>query len=145
MYLKSLTINNFRKFETSNNKVEFVDANYLITTKDEMNIAPTTTLIVGKNNSGKTTIIHALEKLINEKNFKANDFNFNYIKTFLTKTKTKSVPYLEFTLNAAIESDSKDLVTNLVPFMTISNSDNSNLEIIIKYELAEEYFFLSLL
>tara|TARA_R110002126_G_C10490543_1_gene503781 strand:- start:24627 stop:26642 length:2016 start_codon:yes stop_codon:yes gene_type:complete len=143
MYLKSLTINNFRKFGTSNNKVEFVDANNLISTKGKMNIAPTTTLIVGKNNSGKTTIIHALEKLINEKKFKANDFNFNYIKTFLTKI--NSAPYLEFTINVAIESDSKDLVTNLVPFMTISNSDNSNLEIIIKYELAEEHIFLSLL
>ncbi len=45
--------------------------------KKEINIAPTTTLIVGKNNCGKTTIIKALDNLINNKDaFKANDFNF---------------------------------------------------------------------
>ncbi|MEZ2733795.1 AAA family ATPase, partial [Aneurinibacillus aneurinilyticus] len=86
MYLKSLKVNNFRKFGLENNKIEFVDAKSFREQKEgkEINIAPTTTLIVGKNNSGKTTIINALDTLINKNgDFKSNDFNFSYLKKLL--------------------------------------------------------------
>ncbi|HDR7398324.1 TPA: AAA family ATPase, partial [Bacillus toyonensis] len=87
MYLKSLKIYNFRKFGTNNNKIEFVDAKSFQEqrNKKEVNIAPTTTLIVGKNNCGKTTIIKSLDNLINNNKdaFKANDFNFLYLKKLI--------------------------------------------------------------
>lgn len=79
MYLKSLRISNFRKFGTNNNVIEFVDAQGYEKYKcsEKFNIATTTTLIVGKNNVGKTTVIEVLDKLINrERAFKATDFNF---------------------------------------------------------------------
>ena len=70
MYLKSLKICNFRKFRTSDNVVEFADAESYDKRKNDktsdVNVASTVTLIVGKNNAGKTTIIEALKKLINE-------------------------------------------------------------------------------
>ena len=66
MFLKSIKINNFRKFRKEGNKVEFTNSkNY----QTNVNVASNTTLIVGKNNSGKTTIINALEKLINKNIF----------------------------------------------------------------------------
>ncbi|MEO2207981.1 AAA family ATPase [Paenibacillus pabuli] len=94
MYLKSVRIINFRKFGLENNKIEFVDAkSYLDEKKDnDINIAPTTTLIVGKNNAGKTTIINALDKLINRNgDYKANDFNFSYLTDCQTKCDSSSV------------------------------------------------------
>ena len=43
---------------------------------DEIDVASDTTLIIGKNNAGKTTIITALDNLINHNNaLGANDFN----------------------------------------------------------------------
>lgn len=151
MYLKKIKINNFRKFRVDNNTVEFVDAeNYLKQKGDSLiNIAPITTLIVGKNNSGKTTIIKVLEKLIIDNKFEANDFNFKYLREKLGeyqndyKNQFLSVepPFLEFTLTIGIEQNSTDLVTNLVPFMTLENVANSELDILVKYELVESENF----
>ncbi len=157
MYLKSLKITNFRKFGENNNKVEFVDAKSYREQKDkqELNIAPTTTLIVGKNNCGKTTIVKAVDYLINNKDrFKANDFNFSYLKGLLdtyeelipkldNKSKEKIVsPFLQFNICIGIENSSNDLITNIVPFMRLTDVDNSELEIVIKVELEnDEVFF----
>lgn len=85
MHLKSLKIKNFRKFGTENNTVEFVDSKDFLNQQGEknINIAPITTLIVGKNNSGKTTITKVLEKLVKINKFCANDFNFRYLSKLL--------------------------------------------------------------
>lgn len=151
MYLKKLKIKNFRKFRTENNIIEFVDAQSY-KSQDEaksIDLAPVTTLIVGKNNSGKTTVITALEKLIKEIQFGANDFSFFYLKEKLKEYEENcddidavEPPFLEFQLTIGLEEGSKDLVTNLVPFMTISDVNNSELDIIIKYELDERQIFL---
>ena len=65
MYLKSLQITNFRKFGTTENIIEFVDSKDNL--QQDINIALATTLVVGKNNSGKTTITKALETLKSNK------------------------------------------------------------------------------
>lgn len=151
MYLKKIKINNFRKFRVDNNVVEFVDAENYLKQKGEalINIAPITTLIVGKNNSGKTTITKALEKLIIDNKFEANDFNFKYLRKKLEEYQNDysnqfssvETPFLEFTITVGIEQNSSDLVTNLVPFMTLENVVNSELDILIKYELVENQNF----
>ncbi|WP_077369224.1 ATP-dependent nuclease [Anaerosalibacter sp. Marseille-P3206] len=147
MYLKSIEITNFRKFGQKNNKVEFVDAKSYREQREgkEINVAPTTTLIVGKNNSGKTTIINALNKLINDNCFKANDFNFLYLKDlfnqygrFVEKIET---PYLQFIICIGIEENSTDLVTNLVPFMVLDDVKKSEVEILARFELENEEIF----
>ena len=54
-----------------NSKNDDMQNNY-----DEIDVASDTTLIIGKNNAGKTTIITALDNLINHNNaLGANDFN----------------------------------------------------------------------
>ncbi|EJQ91274.1 Gabija anti-phage system endonuclease GajA [Bacillus toyonensis] len=158
MYLKSLKIYNFRKFGTNNNKIEFVDAKSFQEqrNKKEVNIAPTTTLIVGKNNCGKTTIIKSLDNLINNNKdaFKANDFNFLYLKKLIEyyeqaipklddelKEKIKT-PYLQFNICIGIENNSNDLVTNIVRFMKLDDINNSELKIVIKVELENEEVFI---
>ena len=148
MYLKSLRISNFRKFGLENNKIEFVDTKSYQEQKQgkDINIAPTTTLIVGKNNSGKTTIINALDKLINKGDFKANDFNFSYLKKLLELYKETTgkveTPYLQFNIGIGIEENSNDLITNLVPFMVLDDVDKSELEIIARFELEDEETFI---
>ncbi|WP_265557215.1 AAA family ATPase, partial [Serratia grimesii] len=64
MYLKSIEINNFRKFGSKDNLIGFVKANSGDNKKSP--VASSTTLIVGKNNAGKTTITKALEFIVDE-------------------------------------------------------------------------------
>lgn len=147
MYLKSLRISNFRKFSTENNKIEFVDARSYQEHKkgEEINIAPTTTLIVGKNNSGKTTIVNGLEKLLNNQDFKANDFNFSYLKKVLEQyenpTQKNETPYIQFNIGIGIEDTSNDLISNIIPFMELQDVNQSELEILVKVELEDEEIF----
>ena len=83
MYLKSLKLTNYRKFSTKQNEIEFISSKLIkadkkiddqndkdIVQKDssnegiaEIDVASDTTLIIGKNNAGKTTIITALDTL----------------------------------------------------------------------------------
>lgn len=93
MYLKKLKLTNYRKFYAEQNVVEFVSSK--IVKKDQcledsvtdfseesediseekrsdeiqIDVASDTTLIIGKNNAGKTTIITALDSLINHTNY----------------------------------------------------------------------------
>jgi putative ATP-dependent endonuclease of OLD family len=87
MYLKSLKIKNFRKFGDKNNIVEFVGSKDISLKSENINIAPSTTLIVGKNNSGKTTVTEALKKLTGKIKFQENDFNFIYLSKLLDEYK----------------------------------------------------------
>lgn len=145
MYLKSLQINNFRKFGTENNVIEFVDAQGYETYKNskKFNIAMTTTLIVGKNNVGKTSVIEVLDKLTNkDKHFKATDFNFIYLKKLLSsysleKKEEIELPYMEFMVGIGIDKGTNDLVTNLIPFMLLEDVEKEKLDIKIRYEVEE--------
>lgn len=148
MYLKKIEISNFRKFRTENNIIEFVDAESMQKHKKvgNINIAPVTTLIVGKNNSGKTTVATVLEKLIKEIKLEPNDFNFSYLKEKLHEYQKEiqspgfnvKPPSIEFKLTVGIEDNTKDLVTNLVPFMTLDHVNTTEINIIVRYE-QEEY------
>ncbi len=156
MYLKSFGIYNFRKFGTTENTIEFVDGtSYRKEQKEEeINVAPTTTLIVGKNNSGKTTVVQALEKLIKEKKFNVNDFNFVYLKeilhrykeTYSTTNKLEKVeiPNLRFIIKIGFEDNlTKDLLGNLAPFLIIDNiTKMKEVEITIKLEIKETELYI---
>ncbi len=149
MYLKSLQISNFRKFRIENNIIEFVDSKKSL--QQDINIALATTLIVGKNNSGKTTITKALEILTSSSpKFYANDFNFAYLNNLLSEYKEsifENMPTLMFKLLIGFDKNIKtDLVTNIFPFMTIENtnsSDEQTFEINIRYEISEKEDFVT--
>lgn len=144
MYLKKLKIKNFRNFREENNEIEFVNSDG-IQQSEKINVAAVTTLIVGKNNAGKTTIISALDKLINTKSianiFCANDFNFYYLQeclqAFVLGTNTKA-PRLEFVFTIGLEDGGTDRLTNIVPFMLLEDVTDSELDITMCYEVVEE-------
>jgi len=145
MYLKNIKIKNFRKFGNENNLVEFVSQKDALSS-EKINIAKATTLIVGKNNSGKTTITEALVKLIEKKAFKENDYNFVYLNNLLEQYKINTFdtfPKFEFELVVGLEEsdDENDLVTNIVPFLDIENTEKKDFKIIIKYVIEEESIF----
>lgn len=147
MYLKSLRISNFRKFGTNNNVIEFVDAQGYEKYKcsEKFNISTTTTLIVGKNNVGKTTVIEVLDKLINrERAFKATDFNFIYLRELLSTYSLEvgeldkvKLPCMEFIVEIGLDKGNDDLITNIIPFMLLEDVEKGKLDIKIRYEVRE--------
>lgn len=151
MYLKKIAFKNFRKFRTQNNEICFAAARDYIE-DEKVNIAPKTTLIIGKNNSGKTTVIEGLKRLVFSSGFCATDFNFDYLKEllktytleYLNKTEEKAVPTLEFVVTVVIDNNQKDLLTNLIPFMSVGDVKDTEVQIIIQWvPKNEEFFFKS--
>lgn len=138
---------NFRKFGIKNNTVEFVDAESYETQLNEgekLNVAPTTTLIVGKNNSGKSTVIQALIKLIKSNKFTSSDFNFQYLKQLLASYSDDkdNTPCIEFKIFIGIDKNNSDLITNLIPFFTLDNVEKGELFIFAKYEVVDKALFV---
>ena len=136
MYLKELHLTNYRKFRDQNNVLSFVDvSNQGI----KVNMATGTTLIIGKNNSGKTSVINSLEKLTSIKSFDENDFNYNYLYELFEKYKTSDysvTPY--FQIKVVINTCKNDLTTNMNPFVPISapSDRDFDVDIVMRYEIS---------
>lgn len=156
MYLESFTIKNFRKFSNTNNTVYFVEPTSIQSddsSTDNAVISPSSTLIIGKNNAGKTTIANALTLLCDNAQPKAADFNIIYLrKLFEQYAKaheegkdfdTLSSPELEFTIRVTVDTLQNDLMVNLSPFIAISDAsaesgdDEANVNIIARVEVTE--------
>jgi len=149
MYLKSIKLENYRKFGSKDNVIGFVDSKAFRDAEGEpekINIAKTTTLIVGKNNVGKTTVINALKTLIKGNGiFSYTDVNFVYLRNLFDKYKkslgTESIvyplPVISFNISVGLEENSKDIISNLAPFMTIGSTDDSELNIKVICEIED--------
>lgn len=141
MYLKKLKITHYRKFNEDDNEIEFVASKPIEKEKNDeikIDIATSTTLIIGKNNAGKSTIINALEALINNCSFSCNDFNYSYLHSYFNgSSNINEGPYIEFVLTIELEPNSGDRITNLIPFMSIGDAYQNKIEIKAKYEVSE--------
>lgn len=145
MYFEKIELTHFRKFNDKDNQIMFVKNNLTNNDdKDKVDVGSDTTLIVGKNNVGKTTIITALDKLINKGDFKVSDFNYRYLDNWLSKYNENNkipAPYIEFKVTICMDDASQDLVTNLSSFLLVEDLDDGKLDIIIKYEVTNEIEF----
>lgn len=151
MYLKDFELRNFRKFyykKDGNNRICFSNPNK----NDGINVASRTSLIVGANNCGKTTIISCLEKLLSSNpSFAKFDFNLDYIKEIFNSYPTDEnasfdnlkIPEICFILRIELDDNNDDLINNIAPFLKISNLDNKIVEIYAKWEVREKEAFLS--
>ncbi|AVX01699.1 TPA: AAA family ATPase [Vibrio vulnificus] len=157
MHLESLTIKNYRKFRTSHNIVCFVEPETIEFDTEESRpasvISPSTTLIIGKNNAGKTTIANALKLLCNNEQPSASDFNLTYLNELFnlyrsdfeaneeTNFSDLDTPSLEFSLSIKVNFNDEDLMTHLAPFIPISEDGNGgpvSVNIQVRIDLAEE-------
>ncbi len=159
MFLKSLTIKNFRKFRDKNNTIYFVDAKAIKAEEKEAEkslIAPSSTLIIGKNNTGKTTVARALSLISEKKKPSAHDFNIDYLRSLIASYESKmdnndcvdglETPYLEFKLTVRVnitelEDAQSDLVNNLYQFVQISSKTPEFVTIIVRCQIKEEQAF----
>lgn len=167
MYLQSLQITNFRKFGTKNNIIEFVQSDYKKATEkkpDESTsksfVACATTLIIGKNNAGKTTVTKALKQVIDNDNILGSSFNLNYLKGLFDQYKKVlfglnkdnsldfrkdefnkvELPIMKFKLNVGLDTDPKSTSTqNLSNLISIEdNIINKLITLEVKFIIAED-------
>lgn len=110
MYIRKIEIENFRQLKSISIDVE-----------EEL------TLVIGKNNSGKTSILMALDKLLNDKEISLYDFNLAFRKEIETKLQSSLIKeddfsefgiklrlYIEYTDKADL-SNINDLIMDLDP------------------------------
>ena len=177
MYLKSLSIKNYRKYGEEAQVINFAHSKWpeMSGDEDEMQklniteeyISKSSSLIVGKNNSGKSTIVKLLNTLQNSKSgsrsiFKYTDFNLKilsdwYHENIVNKSEEEiknidksHFPKLEFQLILGID-DGNDLISNFEDILILSgieavetheNQEISEVTIDVKYEVVDEVAFL---
>lgn len=164
MYLKSLVIKNYRKYGESQNEICFAHS-HAKQSETEQYISESSSLMIGPNNSGKSTIVELLDTLQNTKAqsrnvFKHSDFNLSYLKKWydnyvsdkssdeIRGIKPEDLPLMEFRLNIGIDSED-DYISNFQDVLVISsleNNENSDsiadIDIIVKYEITNVKLFL---
>lgn len=149
MYLQSVKIENFRKFGVLNNVVEFVTpyTNKAFKEKDIKNsVSSATTLIVGKNNVGKTTITAALQQAISDEKVSGNKFNNIYLNKIFEMHLGKSdfedkSPKMTFTFTIGLDVDPDVFaVNNISDFISVDEleKDKKSAVIEVRYEVKEE-------
>lgn len=159
MYLKSFKISNYRKFGSDNNEINFVGGSNLNNKDDNeiSNIASSSTLIIGKNNTGKTTITNALNQLVNRspRDIKSSDFNMGYLRKLLihyseffgtaeANDVKRQLPRLDFELKVGIKDKNKVHLTNLASFISLNNCElQGSISIRVSYQLEEEEEFFA--
>lgn len=163
MYLKSFTIENYRKYGITDNTVSFaanVNGDSLIGS----------TLIIGQNNAGKTSIVTALKKASGADKFRITDFNYHYLHEILDffysnlqtikaifidgaevslderEEKIKGLcPCMKFGFEFSIDidkADSDELLTNIAPLIKNEIDKNGSIRAYVKYELKEQIKFI---
>ena len=176
MYLKSLSIKNYRKYGEEVQVINFAHSKWpeIPGDEDELEkiniteeyISKSSSLIVGKNNSGKSTIVKLLNTLQNSKSgsrsvFKYTDFNLKTLSDWYhenidnkSEEEIESIdqsyfPKLEFQLILGID-DGNDLISSFEDILVVSgiktvetqeNQDIAEVTIDIKYEVADEKSF----
>ncbi|HEO1972006.1 TPA: AAA family ATPase [Streptococcus agalactiae] len=177
MYLKSLSIKNYRKYGEEVQTINFAHSKWseMSGAEDESEkinrteeyISKSSSLIVGKNNSGKSTIVKLLNTLQNTKSgsrniFKYTDFNLKMLSDWYrfnidnkSKEDIESIdksdfPKLEFQLILGID-DENDLISSFKDILilggietvgTHENQEVAEVTIDVKYEVADVQSFL---
>jgi len=163
MHLKKFSIENFRKFGTHDNIVSFA-------ANKENSSLISSTLLIGQNNAGKTSIVTALKKASGEESFCIADFNLSYLYSIIeyfnvNKLEVKAIfidgendvhnnrskfleklsPYMKFGYEFqvdAVDENSTELLTNIAPIIKNELGNDGVVRAYIKYELKEQVKFI---
>jgi predicted ATP-dependent endonuclease of OLD family len=129
------------------NKIEV--KNYRLLKSFSLDLEDELSLVIGKNNCGKTSLLTVLDKFLNNKNLTSNDFNLDYKKQLLdiilgTLPDEDSYIANGIRLRLYIEYNETDNLSNISDVMMNLNTDNNliilNLEYILSYEKNEIRF-----
>src|SRR6185437_12649171 len=118
--------------------------NYRLLKDFKIDLKNELSLVIGKNNTGKTSILSALDKFLNqsERNkFSSDDFNIvfkNELKTLITAPTTANendyVPR-QFSLKLFIEYNERDNLANISRVMMDLDPDNNTVVLGFEYSL----------
>lgn len=138
MHLKSIRLIHFRKFdEGKDNIVEFVcphrqkQAEKDEAIDEDERIASATTLLIGKNNVGKSTVIEALQLLAGQQRARsASDFNYHYLQRLIKAgfCGEDNVPYFEIIATMHIDNN-VDMTSTLTELMSIGDVVNQTSDV----------------
>lgn len=128
MKIEKIKVENFRSLK-----------NFTIDLEDTMS------LIVGKNNTGKTSLIEILNKFINKSGtIEPDDFNIDYLKNLEKNVRDESYEFLiqGIKLKIFIKYDENDNLSNISNFLTTLDPENNFIILDFEYVLNEENFTL---
>jgi len=142
MHVSSLKITNYRKFGDSDNVVGFVDSSSS-NAKDNI-VASSTTLVIGKNNSGKTTVTKALELIISDSDrITGHDFNYNYVNSIVNKHISQDFtvsPKISFEIVINFDNSENDFTGALGAFISVKSAKDDGKKfarVFIDYQVKE--------
>lgn len=133
MYLEKMKINHFRKFNENDNEVVFYNNPV---TKGNIDISNVSTLIVGQNNAGKSTIFKAFELLASNGMFTSKDFNCDYLKSYLEDVIADKrddngeikCPVISFEFNIDLSDNDDENITQAISLIQLSSIRNEKTE-----------------
>ena len=112
--------------------------NYRLLKKFSLDLEDELSLVIGKNNCGKTSLLTVLDKFLNDNTFTENDFNldykkeiFNYLINELPSEETYESSINGISLRIFIEYDEQDNLSNISEIMLNLENDNN---IILDFE-----------
>ncbi|ANF97308.1 AAA family ATPase [Paenibacillus bovis] len=112
----------------------------------ELDLENDLSLIIGKNNCGKTSLLSILEKFVGSKadrnSFTFDDFNIEFQQELKDKIENEIEPYsnAEISLYIYIEYEENDNLSNLSSLMLDLDPDNKIIVLKFEYVLLEEYY-----
>lgn len=125
--------------------------NYRLLKNTQLELEEELSLIIGKNNTGKTSILSILEKFLSQSDkvkFHFNDFNNDFkvaLKTILESPDEIGVADfkpLGIRLNLIIEYDASDDLSNISKVMMDLNPENTFIALGFEYTIAHEEYLL---
>ncbi|MBN8685303.1 MAG: AAA family ATPase [Chitinophagales bacterium] len=120
--------------------------NFRLLKKFSMDLEEDLSLVIGKNNTGKTSILSILDKFLNEKSkFSYDDFNIDFKNELEALIKSVDIPE-EFTpkgikLKLFIEYNEKDDLSNVS--RVLMDLDPNNNKIVLGFEYTITYGFVA--
>lgn len=125
--------------------------NYRLLKQFQLELEDELSLVIGKNNTGKTSILSILEKFLSPSDkvkFYFNDFNNEFkaaLKTLIESpddiTKAEFKPF-GIRLNLIIEYDASDDLSNISKVMMDLDPDNTFIALGFEYSIAHEEYLL---
>lgn len=128
MKIEKIKVNNFRSLK-----------NFCMDLEDELS------LIVGKNNTGKTSVIEILNKFLNKSStIECNDFNIEYTMDLEKNLKNEEYEFIMqgIKLKIFIRYDENDNLSNVSKFLTTLDVENNYIVLDFEYVLNEDNFQL---